>query len=106
MDRLHRVIKKKRLIGTGLDVLLEEGFALVEKNQIDLFMVEVVRDHPAAAIVAIGMSRQLAFVQKFGWWNGNLVTVDKRVQKVGRWTAGRPVERVEPSMNRGVGDRS
>ncbi len=57
MDRLHRVIEKERLVGALLDVLFEELLALVEKHQVDLFVIEVVRDHASAAIVAVGVLR-------------------------------------------------
>jgi len=50
MNRLHRMKQKKRLIGTGPDVLFEEFLTLFQKYKINLFEVEVRRDHAGTII--------------------------------------------------------
>jgi len=106
VDCLHRMIEKKWLVGIGLNMLLEEFLTLLEKDHIDIFVIEIVSDHASSTIVCVWMLGQLISIQEFSRWYGYTVAVDIGIEPVCGRTGDRSVEFIKAAMNRPIGDRS
>ena len=67
------MVYEERLAGAALNVLFKEFRALLEEHQVNLFVIEIISNHAATAIVGVRMLRQLTFVQEFCRRNRNPV---------------------------------
>ena len=106
VHRLCRVVEEERSVGCRLHVLLEEGHALLQEEQVHLLQVEVGRDQPGAVVLRVGVLRQRPTVEDSGRRDGNPIAVDEGVQPVGGRAAHRAEEVIEAAVDRRVGARA
>ena len=76
-----------------------------KSDEIDFFMVEVVGHHAPAAVVGVGVLRQLASVENPRGRHGDAVAVDVGVEPVGGRAAGGAEEDVDRFRDGGGGKR-
>jgi len=85
-------------------MLRDELAAFLQELHVHLLQVEIRRDEPAATIVGIRMSGQLAAVERACRRRGDAVAVDEGVKPVGGGAAGRAKKAVKTVIERSTLD--
>ncbi len=100
MHGLRGVVEEEGFPRPLPDVLLQELPTLLQENQVHFLHRKIGGDETGAAVVRVGVFRQLRFIERTGGRHGHAVPVDEGVNPIGRGTARRAEEFIKPVVQR------
>ena len=100
MHGLRGVKQEERPARRLANVLLQELATLLEKDEVHFLHGKIRRNQPNAAIVRVGMLRQLGRVNEVGRRHGDSVVLNEGIEPIGRRTARGPEERLKAMIDR------
>ena len=100
MHGLRSVVEEEGFARRCPDVLLQKLAALFQKDEVHFLHGEIRGDETGAAVVRVGVFRQLRFVERTGGRHGHAVTIDEGVNPIGRGAARGAEECLKPVVHR------
>ena len=80
-------------------MFLEKGDALFEEEHIHFLEIEVWSDYAWSVVSGVGMLWQWATIHNMRGRDWNAITMDKRIEPIGRWTADGSEKMLESAMD-------